>query len=80
VYKYKTSVKTPDNTTFIEWVYIIDFDRSNFYETEEEENIYMFEQHPYDDFSFEQIRSKTIFVFNMLVKKKIIKTGTRKKY
>jgi predicted Ser/Thr protein kinase len=59
-------------------VYIVDFDRANFYDTEEEENIYRFEQNTYDDFSFEQIRSKTIYVFNMLVKKKIINTGTRK--
>jgi len=58
-------------------LYIVDFDRANFYETEEEENIFMFEQNEYDDFSVEQIRLKTIFVFNMLVKKKIIKTGTR---
>ena len=58
-------------------VYIVDFDRAN-YETEEEENIYRFEQNEYDDFSVEQIRLKTIFVFNMLVKKNIIKTGTRK--
>jgi hypothetical protein len=61
-------------------VYIIDYDRANFYETEEEENIYRFEQNEYDDFSVEQMRLKTIYVFNMLVKKKIIKTGTRKKY
>jgi predicted Ser/Thr protein kinase len=59
-------------------VYIVDFDRANFYETEEEDNIYRFEQNEYDDFSLEQIRLKTIYVFNMLVKKKIIKTGTRK--
>jgi predicted Ser/Thr protein kinase len=59
-------------------VFIVDFDRANFYDTEEEENIYRFEQNEYDDFSVEQIRLKTIFVFNMLVKKKIIKTGTRK--
>ena len=61
-----------------EKVYIIDFDRANFYDTEEEENIYRFEQSEYDDFSVEQSRLKTIFVFNMLVKQKIIKTGTRK--
>jgi predicted Ser/Thr protein kinase len=58
-------------------IYIVDFDRANFYETEEEENIYRFEQNEYDDFSQEQIRLKTIYVFNMLVNKKIIKTGTR---
>jgi predicted Ser/Thr protein kinase len=55
-------------------VYIVDFDRANYYTTEEQENIYMFEQNAYDDFSMDRIRSKTIFVFNMLVKKKIIKT------
>jgi len=61
-------------------VYIVDFDRANYYTTEEQEDIYMFEQNEYDDFSEDRIRSKTIYVFNMLVKKKIIKTGTRKKY
>jgi predicted Ser/Thr protein kinase len=59
-------------------VYIVDFDRANYYDTEEEEDIYRFEQNEYDDFSDEQIRLKTIYIFNMLVKKKIIKTGTRK--
>jgi predicted Ser/Thr protein kinase len=59
-------------------VYIVDFDRANYYETEEEANIYRFQQNEYDDFSMDHIRSKTIYVFNMLVKKKIIKTGTRK--
>jgi hypothetical protein len=53
-------------------VYIINFDRANYYDMEEE-NIYMFEQDAYD-----HMRSKTIYVFNMLFKKRIIKTGTRK--
>lgn len=60
-------------------VYIIDFDRANFYDTEEEDDIYRFEQNFYDDFSYDHIKLKTIFVFNMLIKQKIIKRGSTRK-
>jgi len=59
-------------------VYIIDFDHANYYDTEEENYINNFQQDT--DYSLDHIRSKTIFVFNMLVKQKIIKTGTRKNH
>jgi predicted Ser/Thr protein kinase len=58
-------------------VYIIDFDRANYYATEEENALYMFEQNKYN-ISHDNIDAKTIFVFNMLLKQKIINMGTRK--
>ena len=58
-------------------VYIIDFDRANYYPTEEENALFMFEQRKYGNLH-DDIESKTIFVFNMLLKQKIINMGTRK--
>jgi len=58
-------------------VYIIDFDRANYYPTEEQRSLYFFEENNFD-VSYDNIDSKTIFVFNMLLKQKIINMGTRK--
>ena len=58
-------------------VYIIDFDRANYYTTEEEKAVYMFDQNKYGNLH-DDIDAKTIFVFNMFLKQKIINMGTRK--